>query len=118
MFGPPGVAISSDAGVDRTYLGGDTMQVRLTFNEAVDVTGTPRVRIDLDPAAGGERWADYASGSGTRMLEFEYTVVEGDLSAHGVAVLPEHPGAERRHHPLRLGAHRGRFQTRPRGPGP
>ena len=87
-FGPPGVAISSDAGADRTYVGGDTVQVTLTFSEAVDVTGTPRVKIDLDPAASGERWADYASGSGTKTLEFAYTVVEGDLSAHGVAVLP------------------------------
>ena len=89
VFGPPGVAISSDAGAGRTYLDGDTVQVRLTFNEAVDVTGTPRVRIDLDPAASGERWADYARGSGTRILEFAYTVVEGDLSTQGVAVLQD-----------------------------
>ena len=82
-----GVAVSSHAGADRLYVEGDIIRVTLTFSEAVDVTGTPRVKIDLDPAAGGERWADYVSGSGTEMLDFEYTVTDGDFSTTGVAVL-------------------------------
>ena len=82
-----GVAISSEAGIDRSYVDGETVRVKLTFGKAVDVTGTPRLKIDLDPEYGGERWADYASGSGTKMLEFAYTVVAEDLSTHGVAVL-------------------------------
>ncbi len=86
-FGRTGVVISSDAGVDRTYVDGETIKVKLTFSEAVDVTGTPRVRIDLDPADGGERWADYSGGTGTKMLEFDYTVASGDRSKEGVAVL-------------------------------
>ena len=81
-----GVAISSDAGYDRFYVDGETIRVTLTFSEAVDVTGTPRVKIDLAPAAGGERWADYAGGSGTSKLAFTYTVVEGDISTDGIAV--------------------------------
>ena len=47
------------------------------------------MRIDLDPAAGGERWADYTGGSGTEMLKFEYTVLDGDFSGNGVAVLQD-----------------------------
>ena len=82
-----GVAISPDAGDDRFYVVGETIQVTLTFSEAVHVTGTPRVKIDLDPADGGERWADYSGGSGTAELTFDYTVVEGDFSPDGVAVL-------------------------------
>ncbi len=85
--GPSGVVIPSDAGADRTYVTGETIRVRLNFSEAVDVTGMPRVRIDLDPAEGGERWADFSGGSGSKSLEFDYTVAEGDSSKEGVAVL-------------------------------
>ena len=82
-----GLEVSSDAGADRYYVDGETIRVKLTFSEAVDVTGTPRVKIDLDPAAGGEKWADYSGGDGAEMLEFAYTVVAGDSSPDGVAVL-------------------------------
>ena len=89
LFGPSGVVISSDAGDDRFYTAGDTITVRLTFSESVDVTGTPRLKIDLDPAAGaGEKWADYSAGSGTTMLEFAYTTASADLSTAGVAASP------------------------------
>ena len=89
LTGPPrvtGVAVSSDAGADRTYARGETVRVRLTFSEAVDVTGPPRLKIDFSSGAGGERWADYASGSGKKTLEFAYTVAQGDASSAGVAV--------------------------------
>ena len=88
LFGPSGVAISSDAGTDRFYTAGETITVKLTFSESVNVTGTPRLKIDLDPDAGGEKWADHSSGSGTTMLEFSYTVAEGDSADQGVAVSP------------------------------
>ena len=81
------VAISSDAGDDGYYASGDAIKVKLTFRKAVNVTGTPRLKIDLDPAGGGEKWASYQSGSGTKELEFAYTVAGADLSAAGVAVL-------------------------------
>ena len=82
-----GVAVSSEAGDDDTYAQGETIRVGLTFNAAVDVTGAPRVKLDLSSEAGDEKWAAYASGSGTKMLEFSYTVAEGDASSAGVAVL-------------------------------
>ena len=90
LTGPPkvtGVAVSSKAKAGRTYALGETIQVTLTFNEAMTVTGTPRVKLDLGPATGDERWADYADGSGTRTLEFAYKVAQGDASTAGVAVL-------------------------------
>ena len=86
-YGPSGVAISSDAGDDRFYVDGETIRVTLTFSEAVDVSGTPRLKIDLDPADGGEKWADYSGGSGTKALEFTYTIMEGDIALDGGAVL-------------------------------
>ena len=84
------VAVTSNAGTDQTYAPGDTIRVSLTFGEAVNVdttSGTPRLKLDLYSGDGGERWADYTSGSGTKTLEFAYTVVADDLSTAGIAVL-------------------------------
>ena len=82
-----GVAVSSVAGDDDTYLLGETIRITLTFSEAVNVTGTPRLKIDMDPADWGEKWASYHSGSGTAGLTFTHTVVEPNLSTQGIAVL-------------------------------
>ena len=84
-----GEAVSSDAGDDDTYAQGETIRVGLTFNAAVEVTGAPRVKLDLSSEAGDEKWADYESGSGTKMLEFAWTVAQGDESSAGVAVLKD-----------------------------
>ena len=84
-----GVELTSDAGDDDTYALGDTIRVTLTFSEAVDVDttgGTPRLKIKMAPTS-GEKWADYSGGSGTTTLTFDYTVVKGDISTDGVAVL-------------------------------
>ena len=83
------VAISSDAGPDDTYVQGETITVRLTFSEAVTVTGTPRVKLDFGYGTAGGKWAYYESGGGTTMLEFAYKVAEGDAAGTGVAVLAE-----------------------------
>ena len=84
-----GVAISSDPGDDNTYALGDTIQFTATFNEVVNVDttgGTPRLKIKMTPTS-EEKWADYSGGSGTTTLTFDYTVVKGDISTDGVAVL-------------------------------
>ena len=55
------VKITSDAGDDDTYRNGDVITVSVTFDEAVDVDtseGTPRLKIDMDPAEWGEKWAE------------------------------------------------------------
>ena len=82
-----GVEVASDAGADKTYGLGDTVRVRVTFDQTVEVTGTPRLKIDMDPAEWGEKWASYESGSGTGGLIFAHTVVEPNISTQGVAVL-------------------------------
>ncbi|MDE2982022.1 MAG: fibronectin type III domain-containing protein [Gemmatimonadota bacterium] len=61
-------------------IGGD-IEVTVTFDRPVTVTGTPR--IPLSPAFGPSnavRFADYDSGTGTKNLVFKYTLVEGDNS--------------------------------------
>ena len=73
-------------GTPDTYVLTDRIEVQVTFDEAVTVTGTPRLEIMFDPAF-GKKWADYTSGSGTTALTFAYTVVAGNFSSRGVAVL-------------------------------
>ncbi len=82
-----GVEITSDPGSDDTYATDDVITITLTFSKAVDVTGTPRLKIDMDPADWGEKWAAYQGGSGTTTLTFTHTVVEPNISTQGIAVL-------------------------------
>ena len=82
-----GVAITSNAGAHNTYLLGETLRIRLTFSEAVTVTGTPHLTIDMDPADWGAKRATYASGSGTTGLTFTYQVAEPNYSPQGIAVI-------------------------------
>ena len=81
--GPAAVAFTSDAGADNTYAIGDPIEATLTFAEAVTVTGTPRIALQVGD---GTRTADYASGSGSVDLVFSYTVAVGDEDSDGVAV--------------------------------
>ena len=81
------VAVTSNAGDDDTYAKDDVIEVTLTFNEAVEVTGTPQLKIDMDPAEWGEKQAAYHSGSGSSSLVFTHTVVEPNISTQGIAVL-------------------------------
>ena len=83
--GPPGVqgvALNSPA-ADGTFERGERIEVTVTFNKAVDVTGTPRLALGVGTAT---RQASYASGTGTAALVFRYTVVSGDADADGISI--------------------------------
>ncbi len=82
-----GLDVSSSPASGDTYRLGETIRVTLTFSEKVEVTGTPRLKIDMDPADWGEKWASYEGGSGTTSLTFAHTVVEPNYSTQGIAVL-------------------------------
>ncbi len=84
-----GVEVTSDPGDDDTYVLNDAITITLTFSEAVNVTGSPRLKIDMDPADWGEKWAVYQGGSGTNSLTFTHTVVEPNYSSLGIAVLAD-----------------------------
>ncbi|MFA5522936.1 MAG: immunoglobulin-like domain-containing protein [Tissierellales bacterium] len=60
---------SSDLGLKMI---GNTVNIQVVFDEAVNVTGTPRINMNT----GG--YAYYDSGSGTNILTFKYTVGEGE----------------------------------------
>ena len=84
-----GVEVVSDAGDDSTYAMGQVISLRVTFSEAVDVTGTPTLGIDMDPAHWGRKDAVYASGSGTAELTFTHEVTWPNFSSQGIAVLAD-----------------------------
>ena len=82
-----GLEVSSTPASGVTYLLGETIRVTVTFSAAVDVSGAPRLKIDMDPAEWGEKWARYEGGTGTASLTFAHTVVEPNYSTQGIAVL-------------------------------
>ena len=82
-----GVRVSSSPASGDTYLLGETIHVTITFSQEVDVTGTPQMKIDMDPAEWGEKLASYATGGGTDSLTFTHTVVQPNYSTQGIAVL-------------------------------
>ena len=65
------------------YKEGDTIELTANFTEAVSVTGTPRIELTLDS---GTVFADYASGSGTTDIVFNYTVQSGDEDTDGITL--------------------------------
>ena len=71
----------------KTYAIGDTIEVTVTFSEAVTVTeaGTDKPQIEID-VGGTPRQAEYESGSGTAALVFGYTVAAGDADSDGIAI--------------------------------
>ena len=79
------VAITSSPGTDNTYALGDTITVSLTFSEAVAVTGSPYVTLDI---GGQPRNAAYSSaGAATGQILFGYTVRLGDRDTDGITAL-------------------------------
>ena len=79
----------SAAGSDGAWAPDETVEVTLTFSEAVTVDttdGTPSIGISLGGTEA--RSAAYLRGSGTAELVFGYTLVEADGSHTSMAVTP------------------------------
>jgi len=74
----PTVSSVSASTANGTYKVGDAISVTVTFSENVNVTGTPLLTLETGTT---DRDASYASGSGTNVLTFSYTVQSGDASA-------------------------------------
>ena len=81
------MSVTSTPASGDAYALSETIRVTLTFSEAVVATGTPRLKIDMDPASWGEKWAVYESGSGSSSLVFAHTVISPNYSTQGIAVL-------------------------------
>ena len=79
------VGVTSDPGPDGAYAIGDTVQVTVTFDQEVTVTGAPRIEIEVGGNMSQHRkWANFASGSGTTTLRFAYVVQAADSDTDGI----------------------------------
>jgi hypothetical protein len=63
---------------DGSYKAGQVVPVTVTFSEPVTVTGTPQ--LSLSTGSPATTAVNYASGSGTSTLTFNYTVVSGNTA--------------------------------------
>lgn len=77
--------VSSVSGIaNGTYETTDVLQISITYSEAITVDttgGTPRIQIAL---SNGTVNLDYASGSGTSTLVFNYTLTSSDYDFDGL----------------------------------
>lgn len=76
-YSPPVSGVNSSTS-NGTYKVGDVIAIQVAFGEAVNVTGTPQLTLETGSV---DRVVNYASGSGTNTLTFNYTVQTGDSSA-------------------------------------
>ena len=74
----PTVTSVSATTADGSYKAADVIAVTVTFSENVTVMGTPQLQLETGTT---DRTVNYASGSGTSILTFNYTVQAGDESA-------------------------------------
>ena len=72
-----------------TYGHDEVIQVSVSFDQGVDA-GEGSLAILRIGSYQSQRYAQYASGSGTDTLVFEYTVVEKDRDDNGVAAFVPH----------------------------
>jgi len=72
---PSIVVVSTTAVAKSQFTVGATVPITITFNEAMSVTGTPQLALN----DGGI--ANYANGSGTTVLTFDYVVATGQNTA-------------------------------------
>ena len=83
---PPAVSsveITSTPGADNTYAIGDAVEATVTFDAAVDITGSPQLELDF---AGTAKAAACTAATSTTTMACSYTVAVGDVAAGGIAI--------------------------------
>ena len=87
--GVSSIALTSDpnddsrTGNDDTYAIGDDIEATLTFNQAVDVTGSPQITLTIGSS---EKAASCAAATNTTTVVCSYTVAQGNNAPDGVGV--------------------------------
>ena len=66
-----------------TYGAGDAIIFEVVFNQALTVTGDPRLEFSVSSGTDNE-YATYVSGDGTNTLVFSYTVLPTDADPDGI----------------------------------
>jgi hypothetical protein len=62
---------------------GDVLTARITFSEAVNITGSPRLAIVV---GSNSVFASYSSGTGSNQISFSYTIISGQTDSDGIAI--------------------------------
>ena len=77
------VSVTSAPEEGDTYLWGETIEVQVTFDRNVVVSGTPTLGLTI-----GSDWrgARYSNGSGSKVLEFQYRIGDNDHDTDGISV--------------------------------
>src|SRR6476469_9965679 len=73
----PKVTAVTATTADGSYGVGSPIAITVTFDAAVNVTGTPQLQLETGTT---DQFANYASGSGGTVLTFNYVVQAGDTS--------------------------------------
>jgi Ca2+-binding RTX toxin-like protein len=74
----PKVTAVSATTANGSYNAGATIAITVTFDAAVNVTGTPRLQLETGT---NDQFATYNGGSGGTTLTFDYVVQAGDVSS-------------------------------------
>jgi len=74
---PPSITNVTSSTANGSYNAGDAISIQVTFNQAVTVTGTPRLTLETGLT---DQVLDYASGTGTNTITFTYVIQTGDTS--------------------------------------
>jgi hypothetical protein len=77
----PTILMVSSNSMNKTYAATDSVDMYVKFSEAVKVTGSPRLALNITNGPLTSRPAIYSTGSGTDELVFTYPVVAGDFSS-------------------------------------
>lgn len=87
----PTVVAVDNVTADGTYAVGDQITISVTFSEPVGVVGAPSVVLNCIGTSSVTPVATYLSGTGTAVLQFRYTVLDGhstnDLDVAGATAL-------------------------------
>ena len=85
-----GAAVTSrPAFLSDTYGGGEVIEVTVTFDHPVEVTGTPYLQVHVGNGSGSgtETRFEYGRGSGTTEIVFDWPVPFGALDGDGIELL-------------------------------
>ena len=77
------VIIATTPAQGDTYRAGEHIEITVTFDEEVHVTGKPVLTVSVGQES---RQASFVSGSGTQALTFRYAVRQGDLDEDGISI--------------------------------
>jgi hypothetical protein len=77
-------ALTAALTAQNSYLnGGDVLTATVAFSEIVNVTGTPKLALNI---GGSIVYANFATGSGTSALTFTYPIQSGQTDSDGIGI--------------------------------